>query len=51
MMNTQQISPVDDTENLYDLQELEERESAENIELSSKNNKIGDEIEIEVIVF
>lgn len=50
MMNTQQISPVDDTENPEDLQELEEHESAENIELNSRNNKIGDEIEIEVIV-
>ena len=47
---TEQITPTNDNENPNDLQEVEEHVSAENIELNSTNNKIGDEIEIEVIV-
>ena len=45
---TEKISPNDD--NQHELQELEEHVSNENIELNSRNNKIGNEIEIEVIV-
>ena len=41
---------IQEHDNTAELHELEDHESTENIELNSRNNKIGDEIEIEVIV-
>lgn len=41
---------IQEHDNTAELQELEDHESTENIELNSRNNKLGDEIEIEVIV-